>query len=189
MNNHYLIMGQLADFLSGRMLDDTHDERYRQKIARLLVAEKGYPPSEIRAGRTIRIEVEGRTAQVPLTFTVVRDTRTVMLIHYGPGSLTTRHRPALALGRLVARHQVPRVVVTNGETADILAGDTGRLLGHGLGQIPSRRQLQQELADWQWRPVPAARAAMAARIVMAYEVDDRCPCDTDVCVWPAAPKQ
>jgi len=47
MNGHYLILGELTDFLSGETLKDTHDERYRQKLARLLVNKKGYAKNEI----------------------------------------------------------------------------------------------------------------------------------------------
>ena len=45
MNGHHLILGKLSDYLTGDTLDDTHDERYRQKIARLLVDRKGYGTS------------------------------------------------------------------------------------------------------------------------------------------------
>ena len=38
MGGHHLILGKLTDFISGEILDDTLDERHRQKIARLLVA-------------------------------------------------------------------------------------------------------------------------------------------------------
>jgi hypothetical protein len=48
MNDHHLILGQLVDFITGRIIADTHDERYRQKIARLLVETKGYRKADIR---------------------------------------------------------------------------------------------------------------------------------------------
>jgi hypothetical protein len=185
MNEHHLVLGQMVDFLTGRIVDDTHDERYRQKIARLLVEIKGYPKGEIRSGQTIDVRAGAKMARVRVSFTVALDHHTAMLIQYGPGSLTTRHRPALALGRLVNRHQVPIVVVTNGETADILDGVRGRVLATGLENIPSRRELRQSLSDHDWTPIASARLEMEARIVMAYEVDDRCPCDSDVCSWPS----
>lgn len=39
-NLHHLVLGQLKDFLTQTELTDTHDERYRQKIAKHL-ASKG----------------------------------------------------------------------------------------------------------------------------------------------------
>lgn len=183
MNDHHLIMGQLVDFLTGRTLDDTHDERYRQKIAQLLVTAKGYDKAQIRSGRVIELRAGPKRARVAVAFMVAVDGRTAMLIHYGPGSLTTRHRPALALARLAAPYQIPVVVVTNGEQADILNGRTGATVARGLADIPSFRRLRRMLAGHQWTAVSERRAEMEARIAMAYEVDDRCPCDTDVCSW------
>ena len=40
MNGHHLILGELDDFVTGQRLADTHDERYRQRLSRLLVEEK-----------------------------------------------------------------------------------------------------------------------------------------------------
>ncbi len=183
MNDHHLLLGHLVDSVTGRTIDDTHDERYRQKIARLLLASKGYSISDIYPNQIVTVKVANRTARVPVTFTVRIDDRTAMLIQYGPGSLVTRHRPALALGRLAAPYPIPVVVVSNGEQADILDGATGRVLRTGLHQIPSRQELRHSIEDRTWHPLSRRRAEMEARIVMAYEVDDRCPCDSDVCAW------
>jgi len=37
MTGHHLILGELDDLITGERVKDTHDERYRQKIARLLI--------------------------------------------------------------------------------------------------------------------------------------------------------
>jgi hypothetical protein len=183
MNDHHLILGRLVDFITGQTIDDTHDERYRQKIARLLVLDKGFAKSDIRTGRSVTVRAKSKSACVPITFMVQVRRRDAMLVHYGPGSLVTRHRPALALARLAAPYQIPVVVVTNGEAADILDGATGRIIASGLERVPSKMQLIQALRDCPWEPVGAQRAEMESRIVMAYEVDDRCPCDSTVCRW------
>lgn len=106
-----------------------------------------------------------------------------MLIQYGPGSLVTRYRPALALAKIAGPFQIPVVVVTNGEQADILDGATGKVTGSGLNQIPSKSELTRRLIDHPWPTVSKLHAQMAARIVMAFEVDDRCPCDDTICSW------
>ncbi|RJQ86509.1 MAG: hypothetical protein C4519_01985 [Desulfobacteraceae bacterium] len=183
MNNHHLILGRLVDFITNRTIDDTHDERYRQKLARLLVMEKGYAKSDIRTGRSVNVRGKNKSARVPVTYIIELEGRDAMLIQYGPGSLVTRHRPALALGRLAAPYQIPLVVVTNGEAADILEGASGKITAAGLAHIPSKEQLILALRVNAWEPVSAQRAEMEARIIMAYEVDDRCPCDNSVCSW------
>ncbi len=185
MNAHHLIMGHTADFITGELIDDTHDERYRQKIARLLVDEKGYAKSDIRGRQTVALTVGGRRALVPISFVIDIDGRAAMLIHYGPGSIVTRHKPAIALARIAAPYQIPVVVVTNGEEADILDGVSAHLKGRGLKHIPSRSALEKDLKNFAWTPVAPQTAALAARIVMAFEVDDRCPCDDSICIRPA----
>lgn len=181
MTGHHLIMGTVIDFITDQPLPDTHDERYRQKIARLLVNVKGYPKSSVVPGRILTVKADEKCARVPVTYTVTLDGRIALIVQYGPGSLVTRHRPALAMGRLVTSYQVPVVVVTNGEQADILEGTTGKVMASGLEAIPSREELEKILGNRPEAPVSPKRASMEARIVMAFEVDDRCPCDDTVC--------
>lgn len=181
MNDHHLILGQLTDFITGQTIDDTHDERYRQEIARLLVTQKNYSKTDVTPNFPVTVHAGVKSARVPVTFLVYVAGRAALLIHYGPGSLVTRHRPALALSRLVTEYQIPVVVVTNGRDADILDGATGKVRASGLGQIPSRQQLAQVLEGYEWPAISQQRAEKEARVLMAFEVDDRCPCDDTVC--------
>ncbi len=178
---HHLILGELEDFLSGEVLHDTLDERYRQKIARVLLEEKGYSTSDIDARRKLSVRAGSRAASVPIDFAVVLEGRICMVVRFGPGSLVTRHRPSLAAARLAAGGQVPVVVVTNGETADILDGVSGKRLAEGLDTIPDRDALLQIVAGRPFEPISEERAEMEARIVYAFEVDGACPCDDTVC--------
>lgn len=181
MNNHHLILGQLTDFITGQTIDDTHDERYRQELARLLVNQKKYVKTDITPNYPVVAHAGAKCARVPVTYIVHFTGRAAVLIHYGPGSLVTRHRPALALARLAADHQIPVVVVTNGRDADILDGLTGKVTASGLGQIPSKEQLAETLKGYGWPAISQQRKDKEERILMAYEVDDRCPCDDTVC--------
>jgi hypothetical protein len=183
MDGHHLILGKLVDYITGRILDDTHDERYCQKIAHLLVDHKGYTKNEISPRRMLSVRAGQKCARVPITYTVALDGFVGMLIHYGPGSLVTRHRPALAMSRLVESYPVPVVVVTNGEQADILEGYSAKASASGLDHIPGRAELLRtiELARSRSMTISERQAEKEARIVMAFEVDDRCPCDTTVC--------
>ena len=178
---HQLILGELKDFLTGDVLSDTLDERYRQKIARLLVEEKGYFPSEIAVRRRLTVRADERTASVPVDFTVSLHGRICMVVRFGPGSLVTRHRPSLAVSRLLTGALVPVVVVTNGEDADILDGRTGKIQGEGLGAIPGREALSDIAAAHPLAAISEGRAEKEARIVYAFEVDGACSCDDTVC--------
>jgi hypothetical protein len=181
MAGHHLVLGTLTDYLSGELLEDTHDERYRQKISRLLVEEKGYHKSDIISRYRLIIQAGGRKAAISLDFLIALLNRKSMLIKYAPGSLVTRRRPATAFSRLVSRFQIPIVVVTNGMDAEIVNGSTGDVIADGLNAIPSRDQLLKIRNTHQWNTISRDRAEMESRIAFAYEVDDRCPCDDSIC--------
>jgi hypothetical protein len=104
-----------------------------------------------------------------------------MLIRFGPGSLVSRERSALAVARLIAPYQVPIAVVTNGEDAEIIEGGSGRVIGRGLDAIPARAELAAALDQFGWPPIALERARMEARIAFCYDVDDACPCDETIC--------
>ncbi len=180
MNTHHLILGTLTDFLSGDHITDTHDERYRQKIARYLVLEKGYVIKDIEAGRKLTVTASDKKAAIPVDFLVSVEGRIMMLVKYGPGSLVTRHRSALAASRLMDIHQIPVVVATNGEDADILCGFSGKVRGRGFEAIPDKTELVR-ISKMEVREVCSKRKDMESRILYAFEVDGSCPCDSDIC--------
>ncbi len=204
---HHLILGKLTDFITGKVLDDTLDERYRQKIARLLVEAKGFSLDEIVPRYKLQVAVDDKKAVVPIDILIHLNVHSdqkgrsqhespqienggigshgkgafAALIKFGPGSLVTRHQPALAAARLVADYQVPLVIVTNGESAHTLETSSGKLLFEGLEMIPNRAWVVDFLATNSPRSISGKIWEMAARIVYCYEVDGACPCDTSVC--------
>ena len=181
MGGHHLILGELTDFITGALLEDTHDERYRQRLGRLLVEKKGYQKGDIACRYKLTVGAGQNRAVIPVDFLVTLPRGIGMIIKYGPGSLVTRHRPVLAASRLVAPYQVPVAVATNGEDADILDGATGKVTASGLDALPSRDELSAILARTSLEEISAKRLEMEARIVYCYEVDGACPCDDTVC--------
>jgi len=83
-----------------------------------------------------------------------------MIIKYGPGSLVTRRRCALALSRLASSYQVPIVVVTNGEDAEIVEGATGNVISSGLESIPEKSQLIEMVKQASFNQISAQQAEM-----------------------------
>ena len=181
MNGHHLILGELDDFITGEPLSDTHDERYRQKLARLLVEEKGYLKSDILPRMELFVHAGNKRAILRIDFGIRLSVGIAMVVKYGPGSLVTRRRPALAASRLIAPYQVPVVVVTNGESAEILEGESGEPIAAGLDAIPSKEALARKVSTKPFSPISDDRAEMESRILYAYEVDGSCPCDDTVC--------
>ncbi len=178
---HHLILGELVDFITGETIQDTHDERYRQKLARLLVKNKGFLKKEIEPRYELLVSVENKKAIIKIDYKVNLSGKICMIVKYGPGSLVTRQRPAIAVSRLVAPYQVPFVVVTNGEDADIIEGATGKIISSGLDSLPARDELVDRIARAQFDLISPEQAEMESRILYAFEVDGSCPCDDTIC--------
>lgn len=181
MNGHHLILGELTDFITGETLKDTHDERYRQKIARLLIRQLGYLREDIELRKELVARAGRKKAVLKIDFTITLAGRTCMVLQYGPGSLVTRRRSVLAVSRLIVPYQVPIAVITNGEDAEIINGTSGEVNGIGLGSIPEKADLIRMAANETFAPISDQQAEMESRILYCYEVDDRCECDDDIC--------
>jgi hypothetical protein len=181
-NPHHLIMGELTDYLTGRTLADTHDERFRQKIARHLVEVCGYEKNQIESGKQITVRAGAKTGLLKMDFLVGVAEKTAMMIRYAPGSLVTRRLPNLALSRIVFLYQIPVVVTCNGEDAEIIDCVTGKVIGQGFDAIPDKTALTGLIHPSASFPqVSETLRDKASRIAYACEVDGACPCDTDVC--------
>ena len=181
-NPHHLVLGELEDFLSGRILPDTHDERYRQKIAQILVLEKGFDKKDIEAGIDLEITAGTRKARLKVDFLVHHKGRSVMLVKYAPGSMVTRRLSTLALSRVIRPYQIPFVVITNGEDAEIMDGDSGNVTATGLDHLPDLEAVRRSIISFSFDPVGQVIFDQASRIVFAFEIDGACPCDSDVCI-------
>ncbi len=181
MNGHHLILGELTDFITGETLKDTHDERYRQKIARLLIRQLGYLKADIEPRKALVVRADDKKAVLIIDFTITLAGKTGMVLKYGPGSLVTRRRAVLAVSRLIVPYQVPVAVITNGQDAEIINGTSGEVTASGLDSIPSKADLTRMAASETFAPISDHQAEMESRILYCYEVDDRCECDDDIC--------
>lgn len=181
MNGHHLILGELTDFITGETLKDTHDERYRQEIARLLIRQLGYLKADIEPRKALVARADCKKAVIKIDFTITLAGKTCMVLQYGPGSLVTRRRAVLAVSRLIAPYQVPVAVITNGEDAEVINGRSGEVTASGLESIPPKSDLTRMAAGETFAPISEQRAEMESRILYCYEVDDRCECDDDIC--------
>ncbi|MGD8470069.1 MAG: type I restriction enzyme HsdR N-terminal domain-containing protein [Desulfobacteraceae bacterium] len=181
MNGHHLILGELTDFITGETVKDTHDERYRQKIAGLLIRQLGYLKADIEPRKRLVTRADRKKAVIKIDFTITLAGRMCMVLQYGPGSLVSRRRSVLAISRLVAPYQVPVAVITNGKDAEIINGTSGKVTAIGLESIPPKAELIRMAAGETFAPISDQQAEMESRILYCYEIDDRCECDDDVC--------
>lgn len=173
-DDHHFIFGTLEDVLTGETLTDTHDERYRQQIASLLINEKGFSSKDIRPRIEIFARAGIKSAIARIDFLIDIDSKACMMIRYAPGSITTRHRPSLAAARVVEPYQIPVVVVTNGVDADILNGETGKVSGSGLENIPDKTELVRVRGDFSFKKLSEDRVEKESRILYTFDIEDSC---------------
>ena len=187
IKTHHMIYGDLIDFVTGETLVDTDDERIRQKINRFLVEKKGFQKEDLELRRKIETLFGGQfvVSQID-TVIMIRDRRLVV-VRYGPGSLVTRERPALAAARVLdSDHIIPLVIVTNGEDAEILDTITGKVIGQGMDAFPNRQEILT-LADDDPIPRPdAERREKELRILNAFDIEICCA--GGPCALPDAPE-
>ncbi len=173
---HHLIYGKLRDFLTEEELVDTDDERIRQELSRLMVEEKGYDKKHL----TPRLKVETLfsrcfvTSTIELTVSV--EDKQCMIIRYGPGSLVSRERSAIAAARVInPEYCIPLAVVTNGRDAELLDTRTGKIIGYGLQSIPDYDTLLNMLPQLVFSSPPVAtRREQELRILNAFDVERCC---------------
>jgi hypothetical protein len=177
---HHMIYGSLVDYVTGEPLVDTDDERYRQKLARLLVEERGFAKNELTMRRRIETLFAHQFVASKIDIVVSIGDQRVLVLRYGPGSLVTRERPAIAAARVLEENQIiPLVVVTNGEDAELLDSRTGKVLETGLGAIPTREAVVALLPGLDFTPVASERREPELRILNAFDVETCCaggPC-------------
>ena len=146
-----------------------------------MVEKMGYERRQVEPRFPLLCRADENRAIVPIDYVIRLGNKVGMIVKYGPGSLTTRHRCALAASRLVSKYQVPVVVVSNGEDADILNGASGEIIRSGINTIPTREELAEIMENFKFEIISPQRAEMESRIVYCYEVDDSCPCDDTIC--------
>ncbi len=174
--SHHLIYGTCTDFVTGENIVDTDDERYRQKIARFLVREKGYEKNDLEMRRKIETLFAKQFVVSTIDIILKMAGKRFMIIRYGPGSLVTRERPAIAAARVLEpSYQIPLATVTNGEDAEIIDTYNGKVLGRGLDGIPSKQQAASRIDSLRFIPfIDNAKKERELRILNAFDLEICC---------------
>ena len=175
-HSHHLVYGTLSDYLTGEELIDTDDERIRQQISRLMVEELGYQRDELIPRLSIETLFTRNFVTSTIDLTVEVDGRQVMIVRYGPGSLVSRERSALAAARVLnEEYRIPLAVVTNGRDALLLDTVTAKVIGQGMHAIPARQQLLEMLPGLMFlSPQDTEKRLREKRILNAFDLERCC---------------
>ena len=174
-SGHHIVYGALQDFLTGETLPDTDDERIRQQLARLLVEQLGYAKDELEPRLTIVSEYGNRVVTT-IELCARIDGKRLFILRYGPGSLVTREKAAIAAARILdPNYRIPLAIVTNGRDAELLETAHGKVLGTGMACIPSRQQAQILAQTLVFEPfADAEKRDQALRILNVFDLEVCC---------------
>jgi len=186
--SHHYIYGTCTDFITGEIIVDTDDERCRQELARFLVEKKGYARSDLEPRLCIETLYNGQFVASTIDITVRVTGKRFMILRFGPGSIVTRERSAIAAARVLEpAYQIPLAVVTNCREAEVLDTYTGKVIRQGLDQIPSRLEAENLVKSLRFEPfTDEARKDRERRILNAYDVEVCCA--GGPCALPGAPE-
>jgi len=182
MGKGYVILGETTDYLTGETIPLTHDEQARQTIVRCLVEEKGYQKQEITQHRELPVTVDGNTGKARIDFVIRINETAYAIVIYGPGSLVSRQKPAIAAACLIESYTVPVTIVTNGIDAHVLDTDSGKMIGEGFAAIPSRDEATEAISKSALKPVTDKRREKARRILYVMDILTEKECD-DACEY------
>jgi hypothetical protein len=176
MPDHHLVYGTLKDYLTGEELPDTDDERLRQELARMMVEEKGFAKEDLESRLSIETLFNHIFVRSIIDLTISCNGQRLFVLRYGPGSLVTREKPALAAARVLdSTCCIPLAVVTNSRDAELLESRTGKVLATGMEAIPDRERAE-ELAR-QYPATPPLTGAVRERnlrVLNAFDLEVCC---------------
>lgn len=180
---HHLIFGQTTDFITGKTVVDTDDERIRQMLARFLVHKRGYEKTDIEPKVEVALVCEHEKAVAVIDFVIKLDGKRVMVIKYGPGSLVSRERPSIASARVLEPYQIPFAVITNGVDAEMIDTMTGEVISYGIESIPSKMDLKERIKTSVFKEISPKKREVEVRFLFVYEaIEHSSECDDEFCI-------
>ena len=164
----------ITDFITGREVPNVGAEENRQLVEKFLVSEKGYLKEDIQVDVELAITVAGEHyhSQVDLVVSPDGGRTRFMVIKCAAGSLGSREREIVAAARLLEAYQIPRAVVSDGNTAIVLDALTGKKIGGGLDAIPTRQEAADQLKSLTLAPFPAERREREKLIFRTYDIEN-----------------
>ena len=175
-SGHHYVYGTLEDCLTKDILEDTDDERVRQKLFHFMIETKGYRVCELKPRVTIETTFDNKTVTSTIDLLVSIADKAFMIVRYAAGSLVSRERSAIAAARLICKdHQLPFAVVTNGRDAELLDTKTGKVIGNGVNSIPSALWVKEHLQELSFPAPPTGKGLeYEYRILNAFDLERCC---------------
>lgn len=159
----------IVDYITGVRIPDVGAEGVRQQVEKYLVTEKGYQKTDIRVDAPVVLGVRGEVYKSFLDLVVSVENKSVMVIKCAAGSLESREREVVSAARILEALPIPRAVVSDGRTAVIYDGVSGKKIAEGLDRIPSRLEAVHLLSEFQPEKIPEKKREKERIIFRSYD--------------------
>jgi len=161
----------ITDYITDREVPNIGAEENRQALERFLVEEKGYFNEDIEVDVDIEITVAGDVyrSQIDLVISPEGGRTRLMAVKCAAGSLGSCEREIVAAARLLDDYQIPFAVVSDGRTAIILDTVSGKKVGEGLNELPTREAAMHMLQAFDPIPFPEERREREKLIFRTYD--------------------
>jgi len=168
MEEEEVSRGYIKDYVTGKLLPDTPEERVRQKIEHLLVDELGYEKFEIDVEKEMEVSI-GRRKLSPRADLVVRvGILPVMVIETkAPEEDITIYRDQAKSYAKVHKPSVPIVVLTNCTDTEVWNVLDDKLIAQSISGILPRDKAS-ELLSKGFRSLTAAEVEAALRTLVTF---------------------
>jgi hypothetical protein len=159
----------LIDYITGKEVADTGAERNRQVVERFLVEDLGYRRQDVGVDVPIAFTVAQEEYHSILDLLVTLNKAPAMVIKCAAGSLGSREREVVAAARLAGDAPLPVAVATDGKTALVYDGRSGKATGEGMPAIPAPGDLQRLLDDDPAEPLTDHQRRRARLVFRSYD--------------------
>jgi len=159
----------IIDYITGKEIPNVGAEENRQAVEIFLVEQKNYSKSDITVNADIKLQIGLDAYQSQIDLLVNIHDQSFMLIKCVAGSLGSHERETIAAARLLETNQIPVSVVSDGKNALIRDVITGKKMGEGLTNIPSRDDAIQILYKYTPTPLPTDRIEREKLVFRTYD--------------------
>jgi len=161
--------GSLTDYITGETVADAGAERNRQAVERFLVDELKYDRREVAVDAPIAFTVAEEDYHSTLDLVVSVGEVAAMVIKCAAGSLGSREREVVSAARLAGGAPLPVAVATDGKTAIVFDGRSGKTTGEGMTAIPGPGELERLLAGGPAEPLTDQQQHRERLIFRSYD--------------------
>jgi len=130
----------ISDYITGKAVRNVGPEAVRQAFERFLVDEKGYDKEDIRVDEPLVVQFQGEDYPSSIDLIVFCNDKAFMAVTCVAGSIGSYEREILAGARLVYDYRIPLAVSTDARDAVILDTLSGKNVGKGLHEVPSKTE-------------------------------------------------